>query len=88
MLQGDSLIVCYLMDVHSVLQLRSLETGKEKATIPLPGIGSVSSFQHRRHDCEAFFSYTDFVNPGSTFRSASLADISPPELNIISLIQE
>jgi len=67
-LQGDVLVVCYLMDVHSVLQLRSLSSGALTGEIPLPGMGSVSSFQSQRTESEAFFSYTDFVNPGSTFR--------------------
>ena len=75
--QGDNLVVCYLMDVHSVLQLRSLATGQEKSTIPLPGIGSVSAFQSRRQDSEAFFSYTDFVSPGSTFRCITLRQQCP-----------
>ena len=61
-------MLCYLKDVHSDLQLRSLDSGELKASIPLPGIGSISSFQGRRHDTEAFFSYTDFVDPCSTFR--------------------
>ena len=70
--QGDSLVVCYLSNVHSVLQLRSLATGDMKQEIPLPGLGSVNGFSGKRDDTEAFFSYTDFVTPGATFRSTRL----------------
>ena len=66
-------MVCYLRDVHSVLQLRSLATGRLRQEIPLPGIGSVYAFNGRRHDSEAFFSFTSFVDPGSTFRQAPAA---------------
>ena len=72
-MQGDALVVCYLRDVHSVLQLRSLATGALRQEIPLPGIGSVYAFNGRRHDSEAFFSFTSFVDPGSTFRQAPAA---------------
>ena len=68
LMQGDSLIVCYLSNVHSVLQLRTLSTGDLKQDIPLPGIGSVSAFSAKHDDTEAFFSYTDFVTPGATYR--------------------
>lgn len=67
-MQGDALVVCYLKDVHSVLQVRSLASGSLQQTIPLPGIGSVSAFTSRRSDSEAFFTYTDFVDPGTCFR--------------------
>ena len=53
-----------------MLQLRSLATGLLRQEIPLPGIGSVYAFNGRRHDSEAFFSFTSFVDPGSTFRQA------------------
>ena len=66
--QGDALVTCYLRDVHSVLQLRSLSTGDLVRDIPLPGLGSVSSFKCKRKSSEAFFSYTSFTDPGSAFR--------------------
>ena len=66
--QGDALVTCYLRDVHSVLQLRSLRSGALVRDIPLPGLGSVSSFKCKRKSSEAFFSYTSFTDPGSSFR--------------------
>jgi hypothetical protein len=66
--QGDALVVCWLRDVHSVLELRSLKTGDLVRDIPLPDIGSVSSFKGDRKSSEAFFSFTTFTDPGSDFR--------------------
>ena len=43
-LKGDALVVCWLRNVCSTLELRSLETGELTRTIPLPGLGSVASF--------------------------------------------
>ena len=60
--QGDSLVVCYLRDVHSVLQLRSLARGSLLRDIPLPGIGCIRSCTGRRKETEMFFSYTDPVS--------------------------
>jgi len=66
--QGDALVTCHLRDVHSVLQLRSLASGAVVRELELPGIGSVSSFSCKRKSSEAFFSFTSFTDPGSTFR--------------------
>ena len=68
--QGDSMVVCYLRDVRSVLQLRSLGKGSLKRDLPLPGLGCIRSFSGRRKDTEIFFSYTDPVTPSSNFRHA------------------
>ena len=54
--------------MHSVLQLCSLRTGALVRVIPLPGLGSVSSFKCKRKSSEVFFSYTSFTDPGSAFR--------------------
>lgn len=70
--QGDALVTCYLRDVHSVLQLRSLRSGALVRDIPLPGLGSVSSFKCKRKSSEAFFSYTSFTDPGSSFRCVAV----------------
>jgi len=43
-LAGDALVVCWLRNVCSVLELRSLESGSLVRNIPLPGLGSVASF--------------------------------------------
>ena len=71
--QGDNLVTCYLADVRSQLQLRSLATGSLKQSISLPGIGSINSFSGRREDSEFFFSFSSFANPGAIYRSAARA---------------
>lgn len=67
-LQGDALVVAYLHDVAAVLQLRRLSDGGLERPLALPGLGSVREFSGRRERSEAFFSYTDFVTPGSFYR--------------------
>lgn len=74
-LKGDTLAVCYLRDVQSALELRSLSSGDLRAVLPLPGIGSVTSFSGRRKDSEYFFTFTGFTEPGAIYR----ADAQSPE---------
>ena len=66
------MVVCYLRDVRSVLQLRSLSKGSLTRDLPLPGVGCVRAFHGRRKDTEMFFSYTDPVTPGSNLRCGRL----------------
>ena len=70
-LQGDALVAGYLHDVAAVLQLRRLSDGGLEREIELPGLGSVRDFSGRREHSEAFFTYTDFVTPGSFYRCPS-----------------
>lgn len=63
--------MCWLHDVASVLQLRSLATGGLVKSIPLPGLGSVRSFSGRRSQSEMFYSYSDFTDPGSIYRQVA-----------------
>eukprot|EP00891_Asterochloris_glomerata_P009877 jgi/Astpho2/9877/fgenesh1_pm.00152_%23_2_t len=75
-LKGDNLVTCYLADVRSQLQLRSLATGSLKQSISLPGIGSINSFSGRREDSEFFFSFSSFANPGAIYR-VDVTEASP-----------
>jgi prolyl oligopeptidase len=65
------LVVCFLHDVASRLQLRQLSSGAFLKEVPLPGLGSIRGFSGRRKDAEIFFSYSDFVDPGTIFRCES-----------------
>ena len=69
--QGDALVAGYLHNVAAVLQLRRLSDGGLERKIKLPGLGSVRDFSGRREHSEAFFTYTDFVTPGSFYRLIS-----------------
>ena len=68
LLQGDVLVVCWLRNVASKLELRSLRTGAVSQEISLPGKGALPDFSGRREDSEMFFSYSSFTDPGSIFR--------------------
>ncbi len=81
-LQGDVLVVCWLHNVASKLELRSLRSGALRQEVSLPGMGSVRGFSGRREDSEMFFSYSSFTDPGRTFRcaraaSAAIAPVLP-----------
>ena len=62
------MVVCYLRDVRSLLELRRLTSGDLISVLPLPGIGSVAGFSARRQDSEAFFTFTSFTEPGAIYR--------------------
>ena len=64
---GDRLILSYLQDAKSLVQVFDL-TGKELKTIELPGIGTASGFSGRRDHEETFYSFSSFNRPPSTFR--------------------
>ena len=62
------LVVSWLHNVASKLELRSLRSGAVRQEIPLPGKGALRGFSGRREDSEMFFSYSSFTDPGSIFR--------------------
>jgi len=76
LVQGDVMAVCWLRDVASVLQIRSLASGTLLKSIPLPGLGSVRSISGRRSQTELFFSYTDFTDPGSIYRQVYVRQLA------------
>lgn len=71
--QGDVLLVCYVADVASKLQIHSLATGSQQRQVPLPAIGSITNFGGHREDSEFFFSFSSFTEPGATYRSGTVA---------------
>ncbi|XP_042229599.1 prolyl endopeptidase-like isoform X2 [Homarus americanus] len=60
---GSKLVICYISDVKSVLQLHSLETGEHLTTLPLD-IGTVSGYSGKRTHSEMFYQFTSFLSPG------------------------
>lgn len=64
---GDRLFVLTLENVHSVLRAYDLN-GKFKATIPLPGIGSVGAMNGEREGNELFFGFSSFTMPLRVYR--------------------
>lgn len=65
MLSGR-LITDYFHDVHSVDRVYDL-TGRKLADITLPGIGTASGFGGHLNDKLTFFTFVNYVTPGSVF---------------------
>lgn len=61
-----------MRDVATVLQLRSLATGKLVRELPMPGYGSVKEMCGRRTLSGLYYSYESMTDPGSTFWYAPL----------------
>ncbi len=68
--EGNTLVVCYLHNVTSQLQLRNARTGELRQSIPMPGLGSVAGFSGRREDTRLFFKFTGFTEPGAIYECA------------------
>ncbi|CAM8939321.1 unnamed protein product [Rhodiola kirilowii] len=69
--RGDRLILSYLSDVKSVLQIRDLGTGALLHCLKID-IGSVYGISARRQDSLGFVSFTSFLTPGIIY----LCDLS------------
>ncbi|KAG0725874.1 Prolyl endopeptidase [Chionoecetes opilio] len=59
----DKLVICYISDVKSVLQLHSLTTGALLMRLPLD-MGTISGYSGKRHHSEMFYQFTSFLSPG------------------------
>ena len=66
--EGNTLVVCYLHNVASQLQLRDASTGQLRQSIPMPGLGSVAGFSGRKEDTQLFFKFTGFTEPGAIYQ--------------------
>ncbi|CAN6242531.1 unnamed protein product [Urochloa humidicola] len=80
---NNQLLVCYISDVKSILQLRDLGTGNLIHQLPLD-IGSVSEISCRREDKEAFIGFVSFLSPGIIYRCNLESTI--PELKVFQEI--
>ena len=80
-MQGDTLLVTYMRDVASVLQLRSLSTGVLVRELPMPGYGSVKEVCARQSLSEMYYSYESMTDPGSTYKCAF-----PPSLSSLNTL--
>ena len=66
-LVGHRLLVTYLKDAQSLVQVFDLE-GKLIRQLDLPGIGSARGFGGRPADQETFYSFTNYSTPSTIFR--------------------
>ena len=64
---GGKLFVGYLRDAHSELAVLSLD-GKPQGEIPLPELGTVSDFDGKPDQREAFFEFSSFTTSPTVFR--------------------
>jgi len=60
---NDKLVICYINDVKSVLQLHSLVSGEHLTTLPLD-IGTISGYTGKRTHTEMFYQFTSCLSPG------------------------
>lgn len=64
---GEVFVADYLRDAHSQVLLFDLQ-GKKLREVALPGIGSAGGFGGERGDSETFYSFTNYITPGTIFR--------------------
>jgi len=64
---GGHLVLGYLRDAHSVLQICTLD-GARVCTLPLPGLGSAGAVYGEPDRAEAYFGYSSFSEPTRIFR--------------------
>ncbi|MFD1769505.1 prolyl oligopeptidase family serine peptidase [Sphingobacterium suaedae] len=64
---GGKLFANYLKDATSLVKQYD-RTGKLEREIELPGVGSASGFGAKRDDKDLYYSFTNYVNPGTIYR--------------------
>ncbi|MVZ64813.1 prolyl oligopeptidase family serine peptidase [Sphingobacterium sp. DK4209] len=66
-LAGGKIFATYLKDAIS--QVKQFDkTGKLEREIELPGIGTASGFSGKKTDNELYYSFTNYVNPGTIYK--------------------
>ncbi|XP_065335570.1 prolyl endopeptidase-like [Cloeon dipterum] len=75
----DKLVVHYIHDVTSVLQIRDLATGNLIKKLSLD-LGKVSSVSENRKYPELFFSFSSFLTPGEFYMCDMSKPVIRPEL--------
>ncbi|XP_016964527.1 prolyl endopeptidase [Drosophila biarmipes] len=64
---ADKLLVCYIRDVKSVLQVNSLNDGKLLREFDLD-IGTIVGTSGEKKYSEIFYNFSSFLNPGSIYQ--------------------
>mgnify|MGYP002777975018 FL=1 len=64
---GGKLVAAYLADVKSRVTIHDLD-GRQTATLPLPGIGTLAGLSTRADSPELFFGFTSYLVPTSVYR--------------------
>lgn len=82
---NDRLIIEYIHDVKSVLQVHALSDGALVRQFPL-GIGAVAGFSGHKRLSEIFFVFTSFLTPGTIYRY-DFADANDAEPSVYREIE-
>ncbi|QBQ43121.1 S9 family peptidase [Sphingobacterium psychroaquaticum] len=64
---GGKIFANYLKDATSLVKQYSRD-GKMEREIELPGIGSAAGFGAKRNDKDLYYSFTNYVNPGTIYK--------------------
>ena len=64
---ADRFVTVWRTDAHEKMKLFALD-GKFESEIPLPAIGSIAGLSGKREDKDAFYAFTSFNYPSTTFR--------------------
>jgi prolyl oligopeptidase len=64
---GDALLVGWLADVVSVVELRSLATGALVRTASPGGIGTAAGVSVQRNDALVSYAWSSFIDPGTVY---------------------
>ncbi|KAK7870743.1 hypothetical protein R5R35_009893 [Gryllus longicercus] len=89
-IRNDKLVLCYIYDVKSMLQLCDMRTGQWLYTFPLD-VGTITGFSGKKKNTEMFYQFTSFLNPGiiyhcdltqntfqpTVYREITLKDFNP-----------
>ena len=66
-LLNNQFVAAYLKDARSQVKIYDLD-GSFIREVALPGIGSAGGFSGKRHDTEAFYTFTSFTTPATIYR--------------------
>lgn len=65
---ADAVVAVRVRDVAAVITVHDRQSGEERATVPLPGLGTASVVARADGGDEVFIGYADYLNPGTVFR--------------------
>ncbi|XP_030383516.1 prolyl endopeptidase [Scaptodrosophila lebanonensis] len=71
---GNKLLLCYIRDVKSILQVHALETGELTQQFDLD-IGTIVGTSGKKKYSEIFYNFSSFLNPGTIYHY----DFSKPD---------
>lgn len=83
LLAGGHVVVDYLVDAKSELEIYSLD-GKHEGNVKLPGIGAVAGLNGRNDSPDLFYSFTSFLYPTTVFHynlmTGKNSEFQPPNV--------